>query len=429
MILMKPIKQTRSLILSAPVIFGLTLSASVSAANAFSDVPAGYWAYENIAKLAAAGVIDGYGDGTFRGDRLMTRYEMAQIVAKAMGKGANVDRLAAEFAKELETLGVRVTSLEKKSDNVKVTGEVYYYYAKANRNVTEHNKKFENELRTRLYLTGSINDNWKYVGRIENRQWFHDHTGNEKTAFNIAKVEGRLGGLKVIAGRDDDEFADGYIYDGEYDALKVSYGDKYYISGACGKLTELNDDETVPAEGDKFSKTFWTAEIGTKTDGLINGKLGYLNTKLDTDGRAAYNGKDSLGIWYAGLDFSITDDFELKTMYLKGNRDKLAGGKQIHDNGFMAGLSYKGAKKEKPGTWGLEANYYRQGRSTYLLHTIDGHTDFKSGFKGWSVGGELTVAKNMVMGVYYYDTQPMKREIDGNNTRTKVLWTDFTITF
>ena len=47
----------------------------------------------------------------FGGDRLMTRYEMAQIVAKAMAKGANVDRLAAEFADELDSLGVRVAGL------------------------------------------------------------------------------------------------------------------------------------------------------------------------------------------------------------------------------------------------------------------------------------------------------------------------------
>jgi hypothetical protein len=185
----------------------------------------------------------------------------------------------------------------------------------------------------------------------------------------------------------------------------------------------------VPAEGERFSKSFWTAEIGTKTDGFVNGKLGYLSTKLDKDGKAAYNGKDRLGIWYAGLDFNFTEDLGLNTTYLKGNRDRLAGGETIDDDGFVIGLSYKGAEEKKPGTWGLAANYYRQGRSTYLLHTIDGYTDFKSGFKGWSVGGELTVAKNMVLGVSYYDTRPMKKEIDGDDTRTKVLWSDFTITF
>ena len=110
----------KSLVLAMAMALGVT--ASAYAANPFSDVPAGHWAYDSISKLAAAGVIEGYGDDTFRGDRLMTRYEMAQIVAKAMAKGANVDKLAAEFADELDALGVRVAALEKKSDNVKVTG-------------------------------------------------------------------------------------------------------------------------------------------------------------------------------------------------------------------------------------------------------------------------------------------------------------------
>ena len=74
----------KSLVLALALAMGI--SATALAANPFSDVPAGHWAYGSIAKLAAAGVVDGYGDGTYRGDRLMTRYEMAQIVARAMAK-------------------------------------------------------------------------------------------------------------------------------------------------------------------------------------------------------------------------------------------------------------------------------------------------------------------------------------------------------
>ena len=92
----------KSLVLAMAMALGVT--ASAYAANPFSDVPAGHWAYDSVNKLAAAGIVDGYGNGTFGGDRLMTRYEMAQIVAKAMAKGANVDRLAAEFADELDSL-------------------------------------------------------------------------------------------------------------------------------------------------------------------------------------------------------------------------------------------------------------------------------------------------------------------------------------
>ena len=88
----------KSLVLAMAMALGVT--ASAYAANPFSDVPAGHWAYDSVAKLAAAGVVDGYADGAFAGDKLITRYEMAQIVAKAMAKGADCDKLAAEFADE-----------------------------------------------------------------------------------------------------------------------------------------------------------------------------------------------------------------------------------------------------------------------------------------------------------------------------------------
>ena len=68
----------------------LGVSATAFAANPFSDLPAGHWAYGAVAKLAAAGVVDGYPDGTFKGDKTMTRYEMAQIVAKALPKALSV---------------------------------------------------------------------------------------------------------------------------------------------------------------------------------------------------------------------------------------------------------------------------------------------------------------------------------------------------
>ena len=74
------------------ILTGLTLSVSGTAfaaeagADSFSDVPQGHWAYDALDFLAKDGVIEGMGDGTFQGNRTMTRYEMASIVAKAMQK-------------------------------------------------------------------------------------------------------------------------------------------------------------------------------------------------------------------------------------------------------------------------------------------------------------------------------------------------------
>ena len=112
-----------------------TASVTFAAANPFSDVPAGHWAYDAVTQLAADGVIEGYGDGTFLGNRNITRYEMAQMVAKALARApqggtdrAALDRLAAEFADELSNLGVRVSELEKYADKVVFNGELRYRY-------------------------------------------------------------------------------------------------------------------------------------------------------------------------------------------------------------------------------------------------------------------------------------------------------------
>mgnify|MGYP002901909204 CR=1 FL=1 len=215
----------------------LGVTASAYAANPFSDVPAGHWAYDSINKLAAAGVVEGYGDTTFGGDKLMTRYEMAQIVAKAMAKGANVDKLAAEFADELDNLGVRVANLEKKADNVKITGEVRYHYTDTN----DDFNSYKTALRSRIWVTGQINDDWSYTGMIENTQDFYGESankGDEDTSFQRAYVEGKIGGLNVTAGRYNAFFANGNIYDARVDGAEVSYGDKVKVTGFAGKGTD-----------------------------------------------------------------------------------------------------------------------------------------------------------------------------------------------
>ena len=153
------------------LVLALGISGTALAANPFSDVPAGHWAYAAVAKLAAAGIVDGYPDGTYKGDRTMTRYEMAQIVAKALAKGAigADDRLVAEFAEELDQLGVRVAALEKQANRVKITGRIRLNYR-------ERSGKFHEDsdakLRTRLYLTGEVNDTLQFVSMIQNQQYF-----------------------------------------------------------------------------------------------------------------------------------------------------------------------------------------------------------------------------------------------------------------
>ena len=220
----------KSLVLAMAMALGVT--ASAYAANPFSDVPAGHWAYDSVAKLAQAGVVDGYDDGAFNGEKLMTRYEMAQIVAKAMAKGASVDKLAAEFADELDTLGVRVANLEKKADAVKISGEVRAHYASSDAGDDE------SVLRTRLWVTGQINDDWSYTGMLENEQDILNDTAEEDISFARAYVEGKLGGMDVLAGRWNEVTSSGNILDADVDGIKVSYGEDIKVYAAAMKAVE-----------------------------------------------------------------------------------------------------------------------------------------------------------------------------------------------
>jgi len=106
-------------------------------AGPFTDVPTDHWAYDAIDKLQAEGFVEGYPDGTFRGNRSFTRYEMAMVVARIWDRLvselnarevqvpevtqaelddviAMLEDLRAEFQAELDAMGIRLTDLENR---------------------------------------------------------------------------------------------------------------------------------------------------------------------------------------------------------------------------------------------------------------------------------------------------------------------------
>ena len=392
----------------------LGVTASAYAANPFSDVPAGHWAYDSVNKLAAAGVVDGYPDGTYGGDKLMTRYEMAQIVAKAMAKGANVDKLAAEFADELDSLGVRVANLEKKADNVKVTGEVRYRYTDSELNGNEYN-----DLRSRIWVNGQINDDWSYTGMLENTQDFTEDAGNEKTEFKRAYVEGKIGGLDLTAGRYGAFFANGNVYDAQADGAQLSYGDKVKVTAFAGKGTDEAGDGA--ASNGNYAGGEISAAMGENFS--LNG--GYVNFKDMGQVTGETENNVDNAICYVGADANF-GDFTLSGMYLKGDKSENDQDvKGVDDDGYTVGLSYKGAEASEAGSYGIWANYYDQGGQTYVAHTTDANTFGNDGFKGYGVGVNYTFAKNIVGTVAYYDTENKMN----SNEDDQIIWADMTFTF
>ena len=391
----------KSLVLAMAMALGVT--ASAYAANPFSDVPAGHWAYDSIDKLAAAGVIDGMGDGTYQGDKTMTRYEMAQIVAKAMAKGANVDKLAAEFADELDNLGVRVAALEKKADNVKITGQIRYEYANKG---GKSPAKALNRLRTRLFLNGQINEDWAYNARLQNDVKIHDTKADNDFNLNQAYLTGRIGGLKVVAGKAPQFIANGNFYDDTMEMIKLSYGKAVELSAFAA-------DDDVNEKNAKINGAAIATKLGKAV--AVKGEV----TRINEVGKKAEN------MWDVAVNVNLGKNVKVDYTWLDTNA---AAPSSI---GNVVGLSYKGASAKKVGSWGVWARYYNQGANTYKAHTMkfgvttDNQLGTAHGFKVYGAGITYTVAKNMVAMVDYYDLEAKDNEAN----KAHVLWSRLQMSF
>ncbi|MCH3914336.1 MAG: S-layer homology domain-containing protein [Acidaminococcaceae bacterium] len=423
----------KSLVLAMAMALGV--SATAFAANPFSDLPAGHWAYASVAKLATAGVIDGYPDGTFKGDKTMTRYEMAQIVAKALAKGAinSDDKLIGEFADELDNLGVRVSKLEKQADNVKITGNFRLHYAntKIKNNYDDDRTEYKGNFRSRLFFTGEIDDNWKYVGMLQNDQVIAQNgmddnkTGSSVTKFQRAYLEGKFGdNLTITGGRFGTFIADGNVYDDRVDAIKAEIGKNIKFTAEYGKMANkdvvcnckehMDDMESL---ADKYYR------LG------LGGKFG--NFSLETNYVKAQSVKAmDMGytddkIWTIGADYTA-GAFNAGLTYLKGDNEVIEK-RDYSQNGWVAKLGYGEAKSDKPGSFGIYTKYYDQGASTVISHTMSGAYDYfgAQGFKGYMVGANCAIFKNMVAALEYYD---LKGKED-NEDKARTIWTELMVTF
>ena len=267
---------------------------TVSAANPFTDVYSDDWAYQAVASLSDEGVIDGYPDGTFRGDKHVTRYEIAQIVARLMAKEDTLNasqkeilaKLSSQYANELKDLGVRIAELEKKRGATDLITELRVQSIDRYDNVFKGNVQKHNEISTRVRLNTitPVNDRVHLYGQLEtildmngkesydvnridpkdktqtkirtgygdgdfhlNRLWTTYHFGPKQDTTNLPFGPSKnligIGQFPVKMG------VTGYTYDGEVKGVFAAFGD--YLKGgrltlAFGRATNINYAYTGP---------------------------------------------------------------------------------------------------------------------------------------------------------------------------------------
>ena len=387
-------------------------STTFAAANPFSDVPADHWAYDAVSQLAADGVIEGYGDTTFKGNRNITRYEMAQMVAKAMAKNTSgvdkalVDKLAAEFAEELNNLGVRVANLERNADMVKWTGKAEYTYThdkyKGDRNEQEGTFLF------RLEPTAEVNSNWHVKARLDAKTY----AGSDSSQDNSAKVELK----RIWAQGDYDKFQvkigkfaqinNGTFADTTFSGVELSYGKEVKGIVGVGRLNKASlynakEDFGVTADGEvnaglRKSGSYQYVGVGYNK-GKFDGMLSWHHVKAHDNGFRAGSYKrdsdtDQMNIFGVEAAYQFSKNVGVNGFYsYNKNAD-------IQKKAARLEVDYKGAQKENKGTWGAWLAYSHLGQNAMIANPWDAT---KPGEKGWELGANYTPFKNIVTTLRY----------------------------
>ena len=398
--------------LVASLVATMAVGATAFAANPFVDVPSDSWAYNSVVELANSGIIQGVDGVHFQGERNITRYEAAEIVAKAMAhedranaeQRALINRLADEFSDELNNLGVRVSNLEDRVGNVKLTGDARVRYMKQGQTLKNDDSW---QFRGRLRANAKINDRAYAVLGTEYNTNFGNHThasasassaGRDHFYVDRAYVNYALdNGHKwnAMVGRYDYELGNnmGLIYGNNFDGAQLKFADnKMAATVGYGKFKEgtLNDSKTAYGELEGF---FGGGSVAGSAVGV------YYNDFNASSGVSAGDAK----VWGAYASLNFAKKFNLNAEAYRVNYDKAS----VADaDGFSAKLKYGKAKFDTPKSWDLWVNY---------INIEDGAADDSgtgswrtnvNNTKGWAAGADYTFAKNAQLQVFQtFDTK------------------------
>ncbi len=346
----------------------VAFAAPAFAANPFMDVPAGHWAYDAVAQLAARGVVSGYPDGAFKGAQPATRYEVASVVARALAKvdaekASKQDlemlkKLVMEFKDELDALGVKVDKLDKRvavlEENIggwKFNGE-FRFDAKWASNGDNFNNDYAggegrdvqfNNSRARIHVTKFIDDNSLFFGRLNSlgATWdrFYIQT---KLPYDVKFTAGRFnmdweGDYGLYNGGENDGTFTDFTVDG------FQFAKQWGVMNArlvVARNLELGTDDegSFQTNSDESHMLYALNLHGDFNEKFRGGLMAYL-----MNGDAAINDEYAGDIQtYAGyFGFDFTPAVTLQGIYYMQKIDDLAAGTEDSPNLWKVQLNLK----------------------------------------------------------------------------------------
>ena len=388
----------------------LAAGVSVSAANPFSDVNPSDWAYQAVEDLSAEGIVEGYPDGTFGGQKNITRYEMAQIIARLMAKEdqynaeqrATIDKLAAEYADELDSLGVRVSNLEKKVGNISWSGDARMQYQ-------DHGDFGEDSwgARARINVSGQVNDKVTVEGRLVAES---DLKGNDAYVDGADDGNVIMDRVHVVYTPSDAFFIDmgrtgvglsqtGIFMDedGIFDGITAGYGtDSFFAQAGFGRFDGGTEEFNL------HDYDAWFVKAGGQIANTVDLSAFYL--QYQSEGKlkpASY--VDDVAVWGVGAAIPLGSQFVIDGDYIK-HADDVTNDASM----WTAGLTYGEVDTEAPGSFSLGVHYadvdagaYQGGNSAWDM-TDQLEYSLVNGAKFWMAKAGVAVMQNVELDAYYY---------------------------
>ena len=386
---------TMKKILAIAAVAALTAGVSAYAANPFSDVSTSDWAYQAVSQLSDQGIVEGYPDGTFRGQRNITRYELAQIIARLMAnedqfnaeQRATIDKLAGEYADELDNLGVRVSNLEAKVGNISWSGDARMKWAQS----YDDNGKAEDSYdgRMRINAHAQVNDSTYVDGLLRTDMDFKKDNDSDNTYMQRLYVHHDFGShVGVNVGKYAEFFGQtGMFFDSDLKGAELTYtaNDAFSLTAGYGRFSDWDNKWNSNLKKDQKNTEYGYAQI--------NGAAGRFAYSLDYIKGAD---QSKVEVYGGGLTIGLTDKFDVFGDYFK-NSDA-----QGDPDAWTAGLGYGHQDDARVGSFRVsvarvdaEKNAFLGGY-TYDVSALDALKDTGvTGVKFWNAAADVTVAKNV----------------------------------
>ena len=434
-------------------------AACAFAANPFVDVPSDSWAYKSVVELADAGIIQGVDGSYFQGERNITRYEAAEMVAKAMAhmdrasveQRALINKLADEYADELNNLGVRVSALENRVGNVKLSGDArirFQHQDTSSETSTGYKKDASWDYRVRVRANAKVNDRTTVTYGISTDDINFADNGAASDNGNIftddAKVDYNFGGdhWNLSVGRTDTyvlggENAYGFQYGDVFDRAELKYTNGHFAATAgYGKFKAgdiagtYDDDGNLTMDG---VKTGYGELEGFFGGGRAAGSaVGvYYNdfTVAGGEGSEKYgDGFRADDLWgaYASLNFgkwNALANYEK----INSNNSYLRAGDTKDPEVWIGKLTYGSADSDARGSWDAWVEYINSDKGALLGGATNSWRDDSvlDNVKSWGVGIDYTLAKNVILTA----AQTFGTQTKHGNTADPDEFTDVEINF